>query len=84
MKEYKFIIPDTSDIEVGDVVEIEGVRHKLTNNGTCLDCSLYAECVPPYLCGDTQGAAFKIEEPRKNTQSEKSLKTQKTSFLLRG
>lgn len=63
MKEYKFIIPDTSNIEVGDIVEIEGVRHVLTANGLCGDCSLYAECYPDYLCGKTRGASFKIEAP---------------------
>lgn len=61
MKEYKFIIPDTSDIEVGDVVEIEGVRHVLTANGLCGNCSLYAECGTAYLCGNIRIASFKIE-----------------------
>ena len=61
MKENKFIIPDTSDIEVGDIVEFKGVRHVLTANRSCGDCSLYAECVTPYLCGKTKGASFKIE-----------------------
>lgn len=63
MKEYKFIIPDTSDIEVGDIVEIEEERHVLTANGSCGDCSLYAECGTEYLCGKMKGASFKIKAP---------------------
>lgn len=72
MKEYKFIFPDTSDIKVGDVVEFEGVRHILTDDVKCRDCSLmlpceklpilYRNCVS-FPCGYIKNAAFKIEEP---------------------
>jgi hypothetical protein len=66
MKEYKFIFPDTSDIEVGDVVEIYEVRHVLTEDVKCRDCSLRQKCddLPiPFPCGYSKTAAFKIEKP---------------------
>jgi hypothetical protein len=66
MKEYKFIIPDTSDIKVGDVVEFNGVRHVLTKDERCSRCSLDNKCgnlALPFLCGGIENAAFKIEEP---------------------
>lgn len=66
MKEYKFIFPDTSDIKVGDVVEINRERHVLTDDVKCRDCSLWDECddLPvPFICGGIKTAAFKIEKP---------------------
>lgn len=65
MKEYKFIIPNTSDIKVGNVVEINGVRHILTDDVKCRDCSLRNECddlLIPFPCGYNSTAAFKIEK----------------------
>jgi putative aminopeptidase FrvX len=66
MKEYKFIFPDTSDIEVGDVVEFNGVRHVLTKDERCSGCSLDNKCgnfTISLLCGGIENAAFKIEKP---------------------
>ena len=67
MKEYKLIIiiPNTSGIEVGDVLEYNGVKHVLTDSDDrCFRCSLFNECdeMNP-LCSNIGGCVFeKMEE----------------------
>lgn len=62
MKTYKLIIPDTSDIEIGDEIEINGIKHKLiegsANTSNCGRCTINYHCrkaATVNLCGSTHG-----------------------------
>lgn len=60
---FNVIIPDTSDIKIGDVLKINGIKHVLTDEiHMCYECSVNHYCrkaASDNFCGVSK-SAFKI------------------------
>jgi hypothetical protein len=63
MKTFKFIIPSTDSIKVGDIIEYNGVKHQLCEEKEeCDYCSLSRLCDKSgkTFCHEIRYTAFKL------------------------